>query len=42
MIVGRHSGRRFEIGDEVRIEVLNANLSRRQLDYKLVELEEET
>jgi ribonuclease R len=41
MIIGRHSGRRFEIGDEVRIEVLNANLSRRQLDYRLVELEEE-
>jgi len=41
MIIGRHSGRKFEIGDEVRIEVLNANLSRRQLDYRLVELEEE-
>ncbi|MDF1575527.1 MAG: ribonuclease R [Bacteroidales bacterium] len=41
MIVGRHSGRKFEIGDEVQIEVMNANLSRRQLDYKLVELEEE-
>ena len=41
MIVGRHSGRRFEIGDEVKIEVINANLSRRQLDFKLVEMEEE-
>ena len=41
MIVGRHSGRKFEIGDELRIEVLNANLSRRQLDYRLVELDEE-
>ncbi len=41
MIVGRQSGRKFEIGDEVRIEVMNANLSRRQLDYKLVELDEE-
>ena len=39
-IVGRNTGRRFEIGQEVRIEVLNANLSRRQLDYKLVEAEE--
>ncbi|MEZ5070072.1 MAG: ribonuclease R [Bacteroidales bacterium] len=37
MIVGRHSGRRFEIGDPVRVEVTNANLSRRQLDYKIVE-----
>jgi ribonuclease R len=41
MIVGRHSGKKFEIGDEVKIEVMNANLSRRQLDYKLVDLEQE-
>ncbi|MCK5693979.1 MAG: RNB domain-containing ribonuclease, partial [Bacteroidales bacterium] len=41
MIVGKQSGRKFEIGDEVKIEVMNANLSRRQLDYRLVELEEE-
>ncbi len=37
MIVGRESGRKFEIGDEIKIEVVSANLSRRQLDYKLVE-----
>ncbi len=42
MIIGRHTGRKFEIGDEVKIEVVNANLSRRQLDYKLVDLEQET
>ena len=41
MIVGKQSGKKFEIGDEVKIEVMNANLSRRQLDYRLVELEEE-
>jgi ribonuclease R len=41
MIVGRHSGRKFEIGDEVKVEVTNANLSRRQLDYKLVDLDAE-
>jgi ribonuclease R len=40
-IVGRHTGRVFEIGDTVKIEVVNANLSRRQLDYKLVESESE-
>lgn len=40
-IVGKNTGRKFEIGQEVVIEVLNANLSRRQLDYKLVETEEE-
>ena len=37
MIVGRQSGRKFEIGDDVKIEVMNANLSKRQLDYRLVE-----
>ena len=36
-IVGRHTGRIFEIGDELKIEVVHANLSRRQLDFKLVE-----
>jgi ribonuclease R len=41
MIKGRHEGRKFEIGDELRIEVVNANLSRRQLDYKLVELNQD-
>ncbi len=40
-ITGRHTGRKFEIGDVVRIEVVNANLSRRQLDFKLVEFEQE-
>jgi len=39
-IFGRHTGRQFEIGDAVRIEVVNANLSRRQLDYKLVDSEQ--
>jgi ribonuclease R len=36
-IIGRHSGREFEIGQPLKIEVTNANLSRRQLDFKLVE-----
>lgn len=38
-IIGRHSGREFEIGDPLKIEVVTANLSRRQLDFKLVEEE---
>lgn len=42
MIIGRHTGRKFEIGDTVMVEVLNANLSRRQLDYKLVDMDRET
>lgn len=36
-IVGRHSGREFEIGAPLKIEVTNANLSRRQLDFRIVE-----
>jgi len=40
-IIGRHTGRKFEIGDQVKIEVVTANLSRRQLDYRLVEFEQE-
>jgi ribonuclease R len=40
-IIGRNSGRKIEIGDPLRIEVLNANLSRRQLDYKLVDFDPE-
>jgi len=40
-IVGRHSGRQFEIGDPLKIEVTQANLSRRQLDFKLVDFEPE-
>jgi len=36
-IIGRHSGKEFQIGDPLKIEVTNANLSRRQLDFKLVE-----
>lgn len=40
-IIGRHSGRKFEIGDALRVEVLHANLSKRQLDYRLVENEQE-
>jgi ribonuclease R len=36
-IIGRHTGKDFEIGDELKIEVVHANLSKRQLDFKLVE-----
>ncbi|MCK4748386.1 MAG: RNB domain-containing ribonuclease, partial [Bacteroidales bacterium] len=40
MIIGRQTGRKFEIGDILKIEVVNANLSRRQLDYKLVDVDQ--
>jgi ribonuclease R len=36
-LVGRHSRKEFEIGDPLKIEVVTANLSKRQLDFKLVE-----
>lgn len=39
-IIGRHSGREFQIGEPLKIEVTNANLSRRQLDFKLVDDDE--
>ncbi|MDE1192622.1 MAG: ribonuclease R [Arachidicoccus sp.] len=36
MLVGMHSGRRFQMGDTVRIKVVAANLDKRQLDYEWV------
>ncbi len=35
-LVGRRSGRRFRMGDKVRIRVVSANLIKRQLDYEWV------
>jgi ribonuclease R len=35
-LVGRRSGRTFRMGDRVRIRVVSANLSKRQLDYEWV------
>lgn len=35
-LVGKRTGRTFRMGDKVRIQVLSANLSRRQLDYEWV------
>jgi ribonuclease R len=35
-LVGLRSGRRFAMGDKVRIKVVAANLSKRQLDYEWV------
>ncbi len=33
-LIGRRSGKAFRIGDEVKIKVIAANLSKRQLDYE--------
>ncbi len=35
-LVGRRSGRSFRMGDKVRIKVVAANLTKRQLDYEWV------
>ena len=35
-LVGRRSGRKFRMGDRVRIKVVAANLTKRQLDYEWV------
>lgn len=36
-LVGRRSGRKFQMGDKVKIKVVNANLDKRQLDYEWVQ-----
>ncbi len=35
-LVGKKTGKQFQLGDEVRVEVARANLARRQLDFRLV------
>jgi len=35
-LVGLRSGRKFRMGDKVRIKVVAANLTKRQLDYEWV------
>jgi ribonuclease R len=35
-LVGKRSGRKFRMGDRVRIKVIAANLTKRQLDYEWV------
>lgn len=37
-LVGRHTGMRFAIGDEVKVRVVATNLEKRQIDYTLEEL----
>ncbi len=35
-ITGRRSHRKYQLGDEVEIEILRANLEKKQLDFKIV------
>jgi ribonuclease R len=36
-LIGRHSGKVYQLGDKIKIEVLRANLVKKQLDFGLVE-----
>jgi len=36
-ITGRHTGRKFQLGDNVRIEIQRANIPKKQLDFALAE-----
>jgi ribonuclease R len=35
-LVGAHTKKKFRMGDKIRIQVLSANLTKRQLDYAWV------
>ena len=35
-LVGRRSGKKFRMGDKLKIKVVAANLTKRQLDYEWV------
>jgi ribonuclease R len=36
-LIGRHTGKVYQLGDKVKVEVLRANLAKKQLDFGLVE-----
>ena len=38
MLVGKRTRRKFQLGDEIKIQVKNVNLPRRQLDFALSEI----
>jgi ribonuclease R len=35
-LVGRHTHRKYQLGDEVKVEISRANLEKKQLDFRLV------
>lgn len=37
VLVGRHTGRRYRLGDKLRIKVAQANLERKQIDFALLD-----
>ncbi|MDP4185495.1 MAG: ribonuclease R [Bacteroidota bacterium] len=38
-IIGRHTGKKYQLGDEIKVEIIRANLLKKQLDFKLIELQ---
>ncbi|NBC84271.1 MAG: ribonuclease R [Bacteroidetes bacterium] len=40
-IHGRHTGKTYQLGDKVRVEILRANLAKKQLDFAVVDEETE-
>jgi len=36
-LVGRHSHRTYQLGDDVKVEIARANLEKKQLDFRLVQ-----
>jgi ribonuclease R len=35
-LIGKKTGRQFQLGDDVKVEIARANLARRQLDFFIV------
>ncbi len=40
-VIGKQYGKRYTMGDDVKIRVLNANMERKQLDFEMISEEEE-
>ncbi len=36
-LVGKHSSKTYQLGEEVKVEIYRANLEKKQLDFKLIE-----
>ena len=35
-LVGRHAHKKYQLGDEVKVEIIRANLEKKQLDFRLI------
>lgn len=40
-LIGKQTGKRFQLGDEVNVEVWRTNLAKKHLDFRLVETDEQ-